>query len=1215
MTTIFDIRPQEIEGLNERTFVEVMNHLLWAEGNSLGIPPSDIQTSYRIHDPDGGIDAKITALSDIQEVWIPAGESVWSFKSSKISPSDLKKELEKNGVQEALARGAIYCLVIGKDLVSESSDKLAECLKEQRIRHKIYNASHVAKWASKVPSVRLSPYFQHLGELKNFDCWAGSVRRELPFVPDKERESIIANLRDKLTNSSESLHIRVEGHPGVGKTRLVHEALNKSGIKEFVAYAREPECIPGQFFEWLRKEDAYERVILVVDECDPNEVEKFEREVNLCTGRVKLITIGHQFPSEALPSNMYRLAPLDKETIEKIISGGDPSIPKETARFVASYSSGYVKLAELLVKTLKENPSLRSSVQLAKSYEIKLLLLKLFLPDEAQRRALKAIAILSRVGWENELSKEGETVAKFIGVSWKELQDTAGEMVRQGVVVKKGRYRFITPHLLAVLLASEVWEDRGESTLDLLGQLPTTLSQEAFLERLEDLAGHESIKQTIERQKIFDTYFPDFSCIDNEPNSKIFEKLTICHPEAGLRALQRLLLPVSLEELTSFKNGRRHVVWTLEKLAWLPETFEGASRLLLKLAAAENENYANNAPGIWCQLFSTFLPGTSVPVLDRLRLVEEALRSEQLKYKLLGVKAIGSAMSTGSFYRSVSGELQGGRVVPPEYFPRTSAELRQVITSALQLWDKAFSDGNEAVSDASVKALLGKTRGLILSGFHEEVMQRIERFLFLKNDKEHLSWEVRQTLQGVLEYEGKHLKEDQFKRIERLIEEFAGNAYKEKLRRWIGRLTFQDSDFKGNKHAEMAMSLAEEGYKNPDILKPEIEWLTSKEAENIWPFGKRLGELDYDRKWLGCIEPFAREGHGQLFLAAYFFGRKSVEDEEWVDSKIDAYIASDRLMATAVLKMIQTSAPSPAGVKKLVVLVDKGWLEPVSLGALAWGEWTEKLTREPFCELLNTLCKDEGEQASLIALQMLDNRLRHVKEDLQELKGLVFGVMARPSAMYGEIHMLDWCWAEVAKRYLDLEPIKLAKIAVQVLLSKKFSNDYALAVLIEASKLKPKEILWDVVGPVLLKENKEGYKLLFRLGGLSGFDKSLEFNDFAGLVGKDVAIEWAEKNQPQGPRILASVTHIADEKGLTPVAKELIVKFGEDKKVISALECRFFSGTWMGDESSHLKSKLDTAIIISQDPNPMVKEWGKKLVEGLKVDIERAKLKEEEEKY
>lgn len=91
MRLLFGVSEEEIARLSEWELVDVLNRLLRAEGSRIDLPPTNIQTSLRIHDPDGGVDARVINAPS-RSRWIPEGLSVWQFKSGKDhAPAKLEK--------------------------------------------------------------------------------------------------------------------------------------------------------------------------------------------------------------------------------------------------------------------------------------------------------------------------------------------------------------------------------------------------------------------------------------------------------------------------------------------------------------------------------------------------------------------------------------------------------------------------------------------------------------------------------------------------------------------------------------------------------------------------------------------------------------------------------------------------------------------------------------------------------------------------------------------------------------------------------------------------------------------------------------------------------------------------------------------------------------------------------------------------------------------
>src|SRR5262249_50545059 len=87
--------------------------------------------------------------------------------------------------------------------------------------------------------------------------------------------------------------------------------------------------------------------------------------------------------------------------------------------------------------------------------------------------------------------------------------------------------------------------------------------------------------------------------------------------------------PVRLQRSASGEAARRELVWLAEKFTRFPEHFADAERILLRLALAETEIYANNASGIWKIIFRPLLSGTSLPFAERIRLLEQRFQTEE----------------------------------------------------------------------------------------------------------------------------------------------------------------------------------------------------------------------------------------------------------------------------------------------------------------------------------------------------------------------------------------------------------------------------------------------------------------------------------------------------------------------------------------------------------------------------------------------------------
>ncbi|HLK61351.1 MAG TPA: hypothetical protein VKU00_32675 [Chthonomonadaceae bacterium] len=83
MNALFEVDATSIVRLNKEGFGDVLNRLIRAEASQQGLSTTQVYTSLRIDDPDGGIDAAVRDCAVVSD-WIPIGHSVWQFKSGKV---------------------------------------------------------------------------------------------------------------------------------------------------------------------------------------------------------------------------------------------------------------------------------------------------------------------------------------------------------------------------------------------------------------------------------------------------------------------------------------------------------------------------------------------------------------------------------------------------------------------------------------------------------------------------------------------------------------------------------------------------------------------------------------------------------------------------------------------------------------------------------------------------------------------------------------------------------------------------------------------------------------------------------------------------------------------------------------------------------------------------------------------------------------------------
>jgi hypothetical protein len=1215
MNPLFQVSEQDIEFLDQLQLTDILNRLLKAEAQRYGIPPLSVKTTLRINDPDGGVDARVEhSISVPATCRIPEGLSVWQYKAGDITPKSIREEeSQKRGVQDAIQAGGSYCFVIGRGC-SDTKRKNREeavnhCYIEKGlvIKGKLFTAQDIADWVSDHPSVAIQPHFRRPvhDELLTFDNWNNLPELRAGYVDfeiDDQRQVVIDKIGEVVTRRTGFAHVGIAGRAGIGKTRLALEAVRANGLENDTLYALSPAGIPSTLFSHIEASPNI-RLVLVVDECTFEGAIRLHNLAQRCGDRLLLMTIEHErmvleaeteFP-------LFWLDRLGDDALQRIVQKIAPTMPHELVSFIVKASSGYVKLTTAMTESLARNPGLIGAAQLTGVPDVRVILESLLMPDKTERLAMEALSLLHHVGLEEDVAVEGQVVANFMGIDFKELKRVAEKMRRNGLVVKRWRYRYVTPHLLAVWLASEVWRAMGEDIVNdlLLAEdgLPTPAAKEALLERLADLGEEEIAAPVVEKLLGPDGLFPGIEEVDDSFRSRILATLARAAPRAGAAALERILLHLPRDRLLGFRAGRRQVIWTLEGMLHLEYTFWTAARLLLKLAEAENETLMNNATGVWREIFYTHLSGTPIPAVERHRLIKEALDSPRVETRLLAVQAIQTALST--FESRARGPGVGGHIIPAEWHPETWGELWEVRRSALRLLDQALADQESQVVEAARKVLINAARGLVDQRLADEVLSRLQN-LPLRTDAERRGmWEL---LQALLYHRGRALTEGQRECIEKWADMLVGDSFRDRLRRWVGKTSLADLqkfEESGRSPEEMAALMADEGYQNPDALRSELAWLASPDAMYFHSFGRRLGQLDSDHVWLEDLVAQIRNGGNPGLLSAYLKGRTESGEGEWVEQLLDEWAQNNQEMAAAVFDATWRRGGSDSGGARIVSLVDKGWIPPAQLGWLSWGGWVSpNISAEAMKALMERIVQDESPQATEGALSLLLRWLEHHPQEAQVMTKYASQLLIRPCAVASQ-GMCEFYWENVAEIYLPKLSYEIAGAILKLFTDTDFlalPEDTQMDILRRALIENPAEV-WPLIGNTLRRKDEAGYRLR-----LSMREWGIETMSTAKLL------EWAEEHKPEGARILANLAI-----PLTPLARQLLIRFGDDDHVGGALAATFLSGSFSGSEVAWLESKLATARKWLDDEHASVRKWAQEIVRMVEADISRARQEEEEQ--
>ena len=325
---------------------------------------------------------------------------------------------------------------------------------------------------------------------------------------------------------------------------------------------------------------------------------------------------------------------------------------------------------------------------------------------------LQHIALFKQFGYEKSVVADAKAIAKKVeaAINWLRFRKIVKDLKKDGLL--KGEYTLnITPKALHIKLWTEWWDiySDEEFNLEEFIQDLTPKLVEWFCEMFKYAAESEAASRIVEDLLGPNGPFHDDGVLKTRLGSRFFLALTEASPKSALRCLMRIMKDWNKEDFLHFTEGRREVVWALEKIAMRGDLFADAARLLLALGEAENEDCSNNASGVFAGLFSpAYSRGapTEVVPADRFPILKEVFESGSRAKRLLAFEACKIGLQPMRMWRrTVGAEYQGLRPEPKQWEPETKkyGELWDVYR---QVWQLLFSQLERLPADEREKGVV-----------------------------------------------------------------------------------------------------------------------------------------------------------------------------------------------------------------------------------------------------------------------------------------------------------------------------------------------------------------------------------------------------------------------------------------------------------------------------------------------------------------------------
>lgn len=1175
--------------------------------------------------PDGGVDAEYTTPENLpgHETGglIGPGRTVFQFKFRDATRADRRAILRELSrcLRDEFRRVAPTCdryvLMTNLDLSGAERKKLREAA---LVSWPAFTGKPLVIWgaADIAQALNSAPHLRHLffadSGLCTLDFAATELRSAYATVGwaafanrDHERAAIVEFVGDVRARVLE-----VIGPAYSGKTRLVIEALQPYGSR--VVWASSPDSVSlGLFRDLDQSDDSY---VLVVDRCDAPALPRildFAREQRHLKTVVIRTGAGHEDASGALT-----VGPLPDAHAFRLIPEIAPELPFLQQSWVEEAAGGIPGLLVHLAALLRGQPATFHGATDIRRQRNRLVESRYLSALSAEARRVLAVASLVPVlGVEGQVAGEVEVVSKALDVPIEEVRARLPDLERAGLVRRRGRFIEVVPPLLAEHVLSQALE-RPEHRL-ILARLCLAVDGAVFrrfLERFRNVPS-DAVRSAIAEVMSPGGWINDLDSLVR--HAETLEALAPAAPQAALASIERGLEDRAAEELHDSvkERARRSLVGCLEHLALRAEFFLRATRLLFRLAEAENETWGHNATGVVTSLFHWQHPEVSATLVERLAALREA--SEQPRRLAVVARACEAAFKerTGIGLH----HAKGPALPEVPYRPETREEVRRYGEGILSVLRTLARAPDSAVSNAAAEGLLRSLRPFVRismtdTGFHALGKHAIEAVQGLGERAESARLRSRALTQLELTEAGLPSAPDQGDRVVQEALELvrsalarlsgeADGSLRARLWRWIGprswRLEAIDED--GSEVPARVEGLAGEISRDPEIFLTHLDWLLSDEAEHRIAFFQALGREDKGGGLLGALISRAGAPAWAAAFTAYMVGWAQ-RDASAAEAALDGLGGgSDGGGALGVLQATCAVASPETVADGLLRLLHGGSLPRHEFArtvahSLAW----ERVTEDDVQRVIEAM--DDGTvpvRAVLLwpfVLRLL--RGAPVTGALREQAWRVIeSTVGAPSPVVGR------SWDSLAAKLGKDEPVRLLGVVERFVGSRR---DEQVSIDDEIP------LVW---GVLKAKAPSEFVGMLLRLVVQPHTNYSIDWElgrAIDPLRDRDVLLGFVRDAGVEGARLIAANLD-PDEPGFWPLAADLLAASGYDERVDSRLVAQLGSGSWSGSPVGMIERRIEGAKSLLSHEDAKLVTWARQALAGLEDWRQRALGEDREE--
>lgn len=965
----------------------------------------------------------------------------------------------------------------------------------------------------------------------------------------------------------------------------------------------------------------YPEAIMIIDNCPSDVLEKI-RDLRIAEHvHNHIITIFND-PNEASINGTNQIIldfKKDENIVDKIIN--NITVKDEIQKpLLVKFAGGIPLMAQLLVQGLSDGKELGDISDEG--------LMNRLLGNEKNsddRVFLQSLSLFKFVGWEGDKRNQLEYIAidksiTSVNISDEDIllnkfDEVIKHNIKRTIIERAGRMVGIRPIPLAQHLILEWFEKcTGDRLLKVIKALqdpncPPDLrnhlgeqfrfmgySQEA-VDFVNDVLGEKSP-------------FGNAEVINTEVGSHLFRIFVEVNPEAVAKCLSRIILPMSTEELKKLDEGRRNIVWTVEKLCFDTRTFYEGAKLMLRLAVAENESWSNNATGDFVSLFPIMLPATAVDFNSRLCFLRDNLEGDQ---KPMIFKALKRALYCRNFTFMSGPETQGLKKLN-YYMPKDEGEIAIYIAGCLDILKAALPQEVIPVKDI----LEADALSICDIGLADNVLPLIREVAeLLNNNWEEMRNNMSMLKNNIISRLSNAEKEEYDEILSNLTQDDVASIFtrieKESYNKIDGSYSFEKQQ---EWRAEEYTKLAERFANNYD--KVTLAKIMSASVSIVSPFGSKLYELLNDKEKIRFVRDSVEilnsslKGYYSNILLDYF--SKVSEKEFCKDYEEKIFTLKEKRIIFSIIGRIGFT-PESEEFKNLEELVSKG-NAVVNDFSQYWSNW-------PFCkqdsdnvsQFFNKVLHFDGGYMVICKLYYITS-FKWLGDDKYKLgKVLENAILAQDDT---NILFNNYASVQTIKRLLNDYPDmgNLAKNVHSKLIryitdrTSSLHNDIDIQSLFDLLIDKYYSYIWDDLSNAIVTfDDRTFFDLKLSLGLFSHKQKSLFVEEHESDI-----ISLCDKYPEIAPSRIISLlsTYNKDGSQLHPLILKLIDRYGNHQEILDEVGYNIGTYSGVGSRIPYLRKQIHALTPLKENHFNEVRNWATSLINSLTNEIKKEQLNEEE---